>query len=259
MTRTPATTAIVGVAGVAGALVAWQAVSTGGVLDRTSFPPPTEVADALGRILGEEWFWTALGETAKSTLLGLLISVAIAFPLGAALGLSETAFRSSRLVIEFLKPIPVVALLPLALLMYGTTLQMKLVLIVFGTLWPLLMQVIYGVQNVDAVAAETARAYRLARPRRLVAVVLPSAAPFIATGLRVAGVTALLLSIVTELVGGAPGLGLQITRSQSAADFADLYALVVVTGVLGIAVNSALRRMERRTLRWLPEHREVAA
>jgi ABC-type nitrate/sulfonate/bicarbonate transport system permease component len=257
--REPATTAVVGVAGVAGALAAWQAVSAGEVLDSTSFPPPTEVLDALVRVVGESWFWTALGETAKSTLLGLLITVAIALPLGAALGLSETAFRSCRLVIEFLKPIPVVALLPLALLMYGTTLQMKLVLICFGTLWPLLMQVIYGVQNVDAVAAETARAYRLRRTRWLVSVVLPSAAPFIATGLRVAGVTALLLSIVTELVGGAAGLGLQITRAQSAADYDELYALVVITGVLGIAVNGVLRRMERRTLRWLPEHREVAA
>ena len=257
--RGPAATALAGVAGVIGALILWQVVSVTDVLDRTSFPPPTEVADALVRVVGESWFWTALGETAKSTLLGLLISVAIALPLGAALGLSEVAFRSARLVVEFLKPIPVVALLPLALLLYGTTLQMKLVLIVFGTLWPLLMQVVYGVQNVDAVAAETARAYRFSRARRLTSVVLPSAAPFIATGLRVAGVTALLLSIVTELVGGAPGLGLQITRSQSAADYADLYALVVITGVLGIAVNTALRRMERRTLRWLPEHREVAA
>ena len=257
--RTPGTTVLAGVAGVAAALALWQTVSTAEVLDRTSFPPPTEVFGALADVLGQASFWTAAGETAKSTLLGLLISVAIAFPLGTALGLNEAAFRSARLVIEFLKPIPVVALLPLALLLYGTTLQMKLVLIVFGTLWPLLMQVVYGVQNVDAVAGETARAYRLARRRRLGAIVLPSAAPFIATGLRIAGVTALLLSIVTELVGGAQGLGLEIARSQSAAHYDELYALVVITGLLGIAVNTALRSLERRTLRWLPEHREVAA
>jgi ABC-type nitrate/sulfonate/bicarbonate transport system permease component len=259
MMRTPATTALAGVAGVAGALVLWQVVSVTDTLDRTSFPPPTEVADALGDIVAESWFWTALWETAKSTLLGLAISIAIALPLGALLGLNEAAFRSTRLIIEFLKPIPVVALLPLALLLYGATMKMKVVLIVFGTLWPLLMQVVYGVQNVDAVAGETARAYRLRRLRRMSSVVLPSAAPFIATGLRIAGVTALLLSIVTELVGGAAGLGLQITRAQSAAHYAELYALVVVTGLLGIVVNSSLRRLERRTLRWLPEHRDVVA
>ena len=252
-------TLLTGAGGVVAALVAWQLVSVTDTLDRTSFPPPTEVAGALAEVIGQGWFWTALGDTARSTLLGLLISILIALPLGIAIGLSEAAYRSTRLVIEFLKPIPVVALLPLALLMYGTTLTMKLVLIVFGTLWPLLMQVVYGVHNVDAVADETARAYRLPRRRRIVAVVLPSAAPFVATGLRVAGVTALLLSIVTELVGGAAGLGLQIARSQSAAHYADLYALVVITGVLGIAVNSALRRLERRTLRWLPEHREAVA
>jgi ABC-type nitrate/sulfonate/bicarbonate transport system permease component len=252
-------TILAGLGGIAGALVLWQIVSATETLDPTSFPPPTEVAAALTDVVAAGWFWTALGDTAQSTLIGLLISIAIALPLGAVLGLNEAAFRSTRLVIEFLKPIPVVALLPLALLLYGATMQMKLVLIVFGTLWPLLMQVIYGVQNVDAVAADTARAYRLRRRRRFSAVVLPSAAPFIATGVRIAGVTALLLSIVTELVGGAAGLGLQITRSQSAAHYDELYALVVVTGVLGIAVNTALRRVERRTLRWLPEHRDVLA
>jgi ABC-type nitrate/sulfonate/bicarbonate transport system permease component len=257
--RGRATTALAGLVGIVGALLLWQLVSVTDTIDRTSFPPPTDVAAALGQVLSEGSFWSALGDTAESTLLGLLVSIAIALPLGAAIGLSEVAFRSSRLVIEFLKPIPVVALLPLVLLMYGTTLQMKLVLIVFGTLWPLLMQIVYGVQNVDAVAAETARAYRLTRRRRIVALVLPSAAPFIATGLRVAGVTALLLSIVTELVGGAAGLGLEITRAQSAAHFDQLYALIVVTGLLGIAVNAALRALERRTLRWHPMHREVAA
>jgi len=257
--RTPATTVLAGVAGIVGTLVLWQIVSATDTVDSTSFPPPTEVAGALGDVVTRSSFWAALGDTAKSTLVGLALSIAIAMPLGAALGLSEVAFRSTRLVIEFLKPIPVVALLPLALLMYGTTFKMKIVLIVFGTLWPLLMQVVYGVHNVDPVAAETARAYRLPRYRRITAVVLPSAAPFVATGIRIAGVTALLLSIVTELVGNAPGLGLQITRAQSAAHYADLYALVVITGLLGIAVNVALRRVERRTLRWLPEHREVAA
>jgi ABC-type nitrate/sulfonate/bicarbonate transport system permease component len=257
--RRPATTVLAGAAGIAGALVLWQVVSVTDTIDRESFPPPTEVAGALVDVLGQSTFWTALWDTLESTLLGLLISIVIAVPLGALLGLSEVALRSTRIVIEFLKPIPVVALLPLALLIYGTTMEMKLVLIVFGTLWGLLMQIVYGVQSVDAVAADTGRAYRLTRRRRIVALVLPSAAPFIATGLRVAGVTALLLSIVTELVGGAAGLGLEITRAQSAAHFGELYALVVITGLLGIVVNAILRGLERRTLRWMPEHREVAA
>jgi ABC-type nitrate/sulfonate/bicarbonate transport system permease component len=255
--KASASTLLAGAAGVLVTLAAWQVLSVSEVLDRESFPPPTEVASALGDVVGAGWFWSALGDTAVSTLLGLAISIVIALPLGVLLGLNEVAFRSTRSVVEFLKPIPVVALLPLALLIYGTSLKMKLVLIVFGTLWPLLMQVVYGVQNVDAIADETSRAYRLRRRRRISSVVLPSAAPFIATGLRVAGVTALLLSIVTELVGGASGLGFEITRAQNAAHYTDLYALVVVTGVLGIAVNTALVRLERRTLRWLPEHREV--
>jgi len=197
--------------------------------------------------------------TLESTLLGLLIGVAIALPLGLALGLSTAAFRSTRFVVEFLKPIPVVAILPLVLLIYGTTLQMKLVLIAFGTLWPLLIQVLYGVRAVDPVVSATARSFRMSPARRLVHVVLPSASPLIATGLRVAAVSALILSIVTELVGGAQGIGFEIARAQMSANYPKLYALVLVSGVLGLALNATMERPERRLLHWHPSHRTEPA
>lgn len=250
---------LVGAGGVLVAALVWEGSTRLGLLDASAIPPLSDVVDALGSQLGSGSFWTALGRTVESTVLGLLIGVAIALPLGVALGLSTVAFRSTRFVVEFLKPIPVVAILPLVLMIYGTTLQMKLVLIAFGTIWPLLIQVLYGVQAVDPVVASTARSFRLSRARRLLYVVLPSASPLIATGLRVAAVSALILSVVTELVGGAQGLGFEIARAERAADYPKLYALVLVSGLLGLALNAAMERPERRVLRWHPSHRTEAA
>jgi ABC-type nitrate/sulfonate/bicarbonate transport system permease component len=249
---------LVGALGVFLTALAWEGATRAEVLDSAVVPPVTRVLDALFEELGRGVFWTATWRTVESTLLGLAIGVAIAIPLGVLLGLSPWAFRSTRFVVEFLKPIPVVALLPLVLLIYGTTLEMKLVLIAFGTVWPLLVNVLYGVQSVDSVVASTARAFRLGLWQRLMRVVLPSAAPMIATGLRVAAVSALILSIVTELVGGAQGLGLEITRAQLTANYPRMYALVLVTGMLGLGLNAALERPERRLLRWHGSRRDEA-
>lgn len=241
---------LLGTGGFAAVIVVWQAVSGLAILDPTSFPPPSSVADSLVEQAGTSQFWAAIGDTLESTTLGLMISVAIALPLGVALGVNTWAFRSFRLMVEFLKPIPVVAILPLALLIYGTALEMKLLLISFGTLWPLLIQMMYGVQSVDPLLRETARSFRLGPRRRLINLVLPSAAPYVATGLRLAAVTALVLSIVTELIGGAAGLGFEMSQAQRGAAYPVLYALIIVSGVLGVAVNWSFARLERRFLTW---------
>jgi ABC-type nitrate/sulfonate/bicarbonate transport system permease component len=179
----------------------------------------------------------------------------VAVPLGVAIGLSRNAYLSSRLLVEMLKPIPPVALLPLGLIIYGTTLKMKLLLIVFGTLWPLLIQVTNGVRDVDAVLLDTSRSYRLGRRRTVVSVVLPTALPYIATGLRLAAVAAFVLSIVTELVGGAPGLGLSMQYAQNGADYTTLYALIIASGLFGLALNQLFAMLERPLLHWHPSQR----
>jgi ABC-type nitrate/sulfonate/bicarbonate transport system permease component len=158
-----------------------------------------------------------------------------------------------------LKPIPPVALLPLGLIIYGTTLKMKLLLIVFGTLWPLLIAVAGGVRDVDATLLDTSQCYRLGLRRTIVNVVLPSALPYVATGLRIAAVSAFLLSIVTELVGGAAGLGLSMVNAENGADYSTLYALVIASGLVGLILNHLFVVLERPVLHWHPSQRQEAA
>lgn len=236
-------------------VVAWQISSVAGFLPASSFPSATATAHELGSQLIDASFWTAMAQTMWGWGVGLGLAAALALPLGLLLGLMGAVRRSTSFVVEFLKPIPPVALIPLALLFWGPSLRMKLFLVVFGTLWPLMIQTSYGVLSVDPMAREMARSYGLSRGRVLKSVVLPSVLPFAATGLRIAASIALVIDIVSELVGGAPGLGKSIIDAQSDGALAKMYGYILFTGFLGLVVNLLFTAAERPLLRWHPSGR----
>jgi ABC-type nitrate/sulfonate/bicarbonate transport system permease component len=245
--------------GVASVLVLFELLSRSELISSRSFPPVTDWAQALGDLLGEQSFWTAVGDTLQGWALGLAIAIAIAIPLGIVLGSSRLLYRAVRGVVEFLRPIPSVALIPLAVLVWGTGLSSKVFLAAFASTWPLLMQTLYGVQDVDPVATDTARSFGYGRVQRLVRVTLPSAVPYIATGLRISSSVALILAVTAELVIGAPGLGREINLARQGGAVDPMYALIVVTGLLGWVLNAVLARVERRALHWHPSYRASEA
>jgi ABC-type nitrate/sulfonate/bicarbonate transport system permease component len=234
----------------------WELASRSGAVDRASVPPASEVARELVRQVGDPTFQAAAGATAASWALGLLITVALAVPCGLALGASTAAYRSTRFLVDFLRTIPPVTIVPLAALLYGATLQMKLVLIVYGSTWPLLLQAVYGVHQIEPSVHDTARAFGLGRWLRATRIVIPSAAPFMATGLRLAATSCLLLSLGAELVGNAPGLGHEIAVLQSAGAVTPMYAFIVASALLGVLVNAGFARAERAVLSWHASYRE---
>jgi ABC-type nitrate/sulfonate/bicarbonate transport system permease component len=138
---------------------------------------------------------------------------------------------------------------------------MKVSLVAFGVLWPLLVQTMYGVKAMDPVIRDTATAMGIGPVRRFFGVVLPSAAPFIATGLRVAAAGALILTIVVELIAGGSGLGVLISTAAISGVQAlpAMYARIIVAGILGFAVAELLTRLERRLLRWHEAYRPGGA
>jgi ABC-type nitrate/sulfonate/bicarbonate transport system permease component len=219
------------------------------------FPPVTDMAAALTDLVGDGGIWTALGQTLQGWALGLGIAVAIAVPLGIVIGSAPLLYRALRGVIEFLRPIPSVALIPLAVLIYGTGMGSKVFLAAFASTWPLLMQTLYGVQDVDPVATDTARSFGFSRVQRLARVTLPNAFPYIATGLRISATVALILVVTAELVIGAPGLGREINLARQGGAVDIMYALIAVTGLLGWALNGVFTRLERRLLHWHPSQR----
>ncbi|WP_320779644.1 ABC transporter permease [Streptomyces sp. CRN 30] len=239
-----------GAAGLAGFLALWEAVPRLGIVSAEYFPPVSRVADALSGELGDGAFWTALGSTLTGWALGLAIAVTAGVVAGVVIAVVPYLREATASTIEFLRPIPSVALIPLAVLLYGTELRSVLLLVVYASFWQVLLQTLYGVRDVDPVAEETARAYGLGPWARVRHVLWPTALPYVMTGVRLAAAVALILAVTAELVIGAPGLGARIAVAQTSQAVPEMYALVVVTGVLGLLINTGARTVERRALAW---------
>ncbi|MFF3333202.1 ABC transporter permease [Streptomyces sp. NPDC002888] len=242
--------AVLGAAGLAGFLALCEAVPRLGIVDENYFPPAARVADALLTELGDPAFWTALGDTLTGWALGLSIAVTAGILAGVVISVVPLLRELTASTIEFLRPIPSVALIPLAVLLYGTQLRSVLLLVVYASFWQVLIQVLYGVRDVDPVAEETARSYGLGTWARIRYVLWPTALPYVMTGVRLAAAVALILAITAELVIGAPGLGARIAVAQTSQAVPEMYALIVVTGLLGLLVNMGARAVERRALAW---------
>jgi len=224
------------------------------------FPPISTWAWRLLEEAGTAALWTSVGRTVQGWALGLAIAVAIAVPAGIVIGSTPLLHRATRAVTEFLRPIPSVALIPLVIVLYGSTIRSTVILVVYAAFWQVLVQVLYGVADVDPVARDTARSYGLGAWDRLRFLLWPTALPYVVTGVRLATSVALILAVTGELVIGSPGLGKEIDLAQQGGAVPTVYALILVTGLLGVLANVGARLVERRVLAWHPsERREVAA
>lgn len=251
--------ATLGILGVLGFMATWEIVARTGIIDPRFLPPFTETAARLVVEPGKPRFWSALGDTLVTWALALGIATVAAIVAGTIVGLVPFLRRATHTTVEFLRPIPSVAIIPLAILLAGLSREAALVVVVYAPFWQIFIQVLYGIGDVDTVAQNTARSFGLKRRHRLRHLVLPTALPYVITGFRLAASIALVLTITAELIIGNPGIGREIDLYRSAPDAPGLYALVLVTGALGLLVNLAARIVERRVLHWHPSIRKEGA
>jgi len=231
----------------------WQLLTATGVVDPTVAPTFTATMDRLGELTQQPAFWQQTQDTVQAWAAGFILAAVIAIPLGLLLGVNDRAYRFVRIPIESLRPVPPVVILPLALLLFGGDFIFKVVLIMQGVLWPILIQTIYGVRSTDPVAIDTTRSFRIDAPRRAALLRLPSATPMIATGMRIGAATAFSVAIVTELVGGATGLGQILILAQSGNDLTTVFAVTIFTGIVGVAITGVFLLIERSFKSWRPE------
>lgn len=231
-------------------LVAFELASRLDIVPRSSFPPVSEIFRRLGEIAVTGEFWTTIGRTMRAWGVAMLIAVLIGVPIGLAVGASRSGYLLSKFTIDFLRPIPSVALIPLLVLIYGTRPTLKITLAVVGAVFPLLFQSMYGVRDVDPVARDTARSFGLSGLQRLRQVVLPTCLPFVLTGLRISSSIALILVVTGEYIVGIPGIGQKVFLAQNSAAYQSMYAYVVTAGVIGLVLNVGFQHVERRTLFW---------
>lgn len=237
------------------ALALWQLLSVAGVLDRDVIPSAFDVITELVRLLGTPEFWGDLWATVSSALGGLLIVLCLGSVLALIIGTVRPVERSTWFVIEFLKPIPPIALIPLGLLLWGPSPTMKVTLIAFGALWPFLTQMIYGIRQTNNVALDMASSYRLGWWLTTSRIIVPTLLPYALTGLRISASIAVIVSVVTELVGGADGIGQTIAVSQANGVLDTMYAYIITAGLLGVTINLIFGLIEKPLLFWHPSQR----
>jgi ABC-type nitrate/sulfonate/bicarbonate transport system permease component len=241
---------LLGLLGLLGFGAALEVAPRVGLLPSEYFPATSTIGTALVDQFGRSQFWIALLDTMQTWATGLLISLAAGITLGVVIGAVPLLREATASTIEFLRPIPSVALIPLAVVLLGTGMKATLLLVVYASFWQVLVQVLHGVADVDPIARETAHSYRLGRWHRIRYLVWPTTLPYAMTGVRLAASVALILTITGELVIGTPGLGREIAVAQTSLAVPAMYALVVVTGLIGVAANLVTRTAERRVLRW---------
>ena len=213
-------------------------------------PPPSVVVVAFFHLCLQSSFWMDVGYTLRGWAFGLGGAALIAVPLGLLIGSVTPLYYSTRLVVEFLRPVPSVALVPAIVLLLGVGFEAKVFLAVFGSVWPLFVNTVSGVRGIDRVKLETARCFRLSKIRLVTWLVFPATLPFILAGARISSAVALILSVTAELIIGMPGLGRSISVTQAGGAVAEMYALIVATGLLGIGINFVFQALERRALHW---------
>jgi len=248
------------------AVVIWQLVTA--AANNVWFPSPLQIAER-GR---ELWFTTLEGEfglapTVFEDILpslgrvvgGWAIACVIGVAIGLALGRSRVGMQYVGPLFAFFRSLPSPALLPVFILLFGIDNGMKLALIVFAAVWPILLNTVDGVRSVDAVKTDTARSFGTPRGQWVTMVVLPAALPKIFAGLRLSLAISVILMVVSEMVGTTSGIGYQLDYARTQFDFTTMWAWIVLLGIIGYVLNLALLAVERRALGWQPTRAAVAA
>lgn len=250
---------LVGLLGVVLALAIWQLAATVGPFAGSPLPSATESIAQAAVLLGTPAMWSATGVTVAIAVGGLVIATVIGVLFGVGIGVSPALLHATRVPLEFLKPIPPIVILPLAVLVLGPTWQMGMFLVVFGCVFAIAMQTSAGVFDTDPVALSTSRSFGLGRAETLRRVVLPSAMPYIGTSIRVSAPTSLIIAVVAGLLGGGPGLGQSLLQAQLAGNQPQLFAYVLILGALGLLIQWASQSAERRMLHWHPQYRKTTS
>ncbi|WP_328421940.1 ABC transporter permease [Streptomyces sp. NBC_00443] len=251
---------LLGTLGVLLAFGACEAVSRAGLVRRDYLPPASEVLTRAVALAGDPVFLDGIGATLRAWVLGLGLACVIAVPVGLVLGSVPVVDAAVRAIVEFLRPLPSVALIPLVSLLLGSGTETKVALVTYASVWPILFNTVYGLGETDPLAKDTLRAFGFGRLAVLLRVELPGTAPFIAAGIRISAAVALILAVATEILSGfGEGLGIFIAQAGLATDGTrDVLAGVVWAGVLGLVINGVLVWGERRLFPWTPGRRGVA-
>lgn len=228
----------------------WAAGNATGMIDTAILPPVDQVGNQIVAVWARPEFLSAFANTVFDALRGLLFAAVFAIPAGILIGMIPEVDRATRMVIDFGRSFPVIALLPVLVLLLGATSLMKVVAISIACFFPILIQSIYGARRLEPTIVDTVRSYRIPAHLRFFKVLLPAAGPYIATGLRIATTVSILVSVGVEIVSLTPGMGREIALSRSFNETATTFAYIFYAGLLGVVLTYIWDRLEAHLLGW---------
>ena len=233
-----------------GLLVAWEVVPRMGLTDPTFLPPFSEVVSAGWQLAQTGELYDDIAASLLRALSGFLIAIVFVVPLGLAIGWYGCLGDLLNQMIEVCRNTAPLALLPVFILLLGIGELSKVTMVVYSCAWPLLLNTIAGVRQVDPLLIKSARTMG-ATPRQLFRkVIVPAALPTIFVGIRLASASAILVLIASEMVGAKAGLGYLIIYSQYSFLIPQMYFGILAITVIGLAFNAILQALERHLMRW---------
>jgi ABC-type nitrate/sulfonate/bicarbonate transport system permease component len=229
-------------------LVLWWVLSADS--DSPYWPPLSEILEAFREL----WFFEHLSSDVLPSVwhlaAGFAIAAAIGIALGVLLGLSPRARRDAAPLTEFFRSMPIAALVPISLIVFGPGAQMEIALIAFGCCWPVLVSTADGVRSVEPTMLDTARVYGLSARQRMLRVTLPAALPQTFAGLRIALAIGVATMIISNMFGSGSGLGFFVINAQQTYAVRDMWAGIILIGLIGALASLVLVAIEHRLLRW---------
>ncbi|WP_028602834.1 ABC transporter permease [Ottowia thiooxydans] len=234
----------------AGLLAMWWMASHAGWISKVFLPTPEATLSSLreGLVDGELTAFT--GATVGRMLAGWGLASVAGIALGALVGSSAAARAWIGPTLEFIRPLPASAVIPLAIAIFGLSGGMVLAVVAFGAMWPVLLATVHGLAGVHVRLREVATALQLNRSEFLWKIGLPNALPDIVAGMRLSMTVSLIVSVVGEMIASQPGLGQAILLAARSFRASELFAGIVLLGAIGFVSNAFLAMLERRLLRW---------
>jgi ABC-type nitrate/sulfonate/bicarbonate transport system permease component len=248
--------AILGLLGILGVLLVWEAVPylvTMKAGTKLFFTPPSQVAVTLWDLFAGGAIWAPLGVSAAGFAIGLGIAILIGLPLGILIGRSETLNALFDPFVTAFNATPRLVFLPLVLLWFGLGMWSKVVIVAFGAIFPLLINTHEGIRNADKLLINVVRSFGAREWDIVRIVVVPNAVPYILTGLRLAIGRAVLGVVVSEFFGSDQGLGVMMVQAASQYKVNIVFAGMIVFMTLSLAMTTIVKLLESRLGRWRPQ------
>ncbi|XAH24071.1 ABC transporter permease [Xylophilus sp. GW821-FHT01B05] len=231
-------------------LALWEALPRSGIVSQAYLSPPSAVLAAIAQLVDNGQLWKHITASLQRSLWGLLLAIGAGVVLGLAMGGFRRLEAIVDPVLQLFRQTSAFALFPVFILFLGIGETSKVAIIFWASFWPVLLNTIGGVKQVDRLLVNSALSMGASRGFVFFKVVLPAALPSVFTGVRLAGAYCITALVAAEMIGAHSGLGFLTLNSQETFQIPTMYAGILMLATLGLLLNYLLALLERHLLRW---------